>query len=93
MCTAALDLTDALQRVHRAADVVRGDDPLDVARLAVDDHELRGVAERGVDHRVLDARRDRARPVDAVLALVVDADPAAVGRARPGTRRRPRPRP
>ena len=43
----AFDLADALQRVHGPADVVRRDDALDRARLAVDDDELRRVAERG----------------------------------------------
>ena len=50
---AAFDLALAQQRVDGLADVVDGDDPLDVAGLAIDDDELRRVAERGVDRRVL----------------------------------------
>ena len=50
----------AQQRVHRPADVVGGDDPLDVAGVAVHDDELGGVAERRVDRRLLDRRRGPA---------------------------------
>ena len=75
----ALDLALAQLRVDGAADVVDGDHPLDVARLRVEHHELGGVAERRVDDRVLEALAERVRPVDPVLALVVDADLAPVG--------------
>ena len=47
--------------------------------IAVDDDQLRRIPERGVDDRVLDARLDGARPVDPVLAVVVDALSAPVG--------------
>src|SRR4029079_12246715 len=87
----ALDLTYALQRVHRPTHVVGRHDPFDRAALPVDDHELGRVTERGVDHRVLDAGRDRARPVDAVLAGIVDPDAATVV-ARGPARGRDRPR-
>ena len=72
-----LDLALAQQGVHRPSDVVRGDDLVDATALTIDDDELRGVAERGVDHRMLEAFGQRVRPVDAVLPLVVDAGLAA----------------
>ena len=56
----ALDLALAQQRVDGPADVVDGDDLLDAARLPVDHHELRGVAERGVDDRGARRRARRA---------------------------------
>ena len=46
--------------------------------LAVHDHELGREGEDGVDDRVLEAFVERVGPVDAVLALVVHARPAAV---------------
>ena len=80
---AALDLPLAQHRVHGLADVVHGDDPLDLARLAVDDRELGGVAEGGVDRRVRVGRvAELGRPVDDVLAVVVDVRAAAVGERR-----------
>src|SRR5437870_2092411 len=45
----ALDLTHALHRVDGPPHVVRGYDPLDLTGLAIDDDELRRVAERRVD--------------------------------------------
>ena len=69
----ALDLPLAQERVHGAPDVVRGDDPVDRAGLAVDDDQLRRVPERRVDDGMLETFGERVRPVDAVLALVVDA--------------------
>ena len=82
----ALDLALAQHRVDGPADVVDGDDLVDGLGLAVDHHELGGVAERRVDDRVLDLA-ELVRPVDAVLALVVDVDPAAVGHRRRAGRR------
>src|SRR6185369_5526044 len=51
---------------------------------------LRRVAERRVDHRVLESLGKRVRPVDPVLALVVDARRAS-GRASGLARRLHRP--
>src|SRR5262249_54094135 len=79
----ALDLALAQLRVDGPADVVGGEDTLDLARRPIDDDELRGVPEGGVDGGVLDARlAEVVGPVDAVLALVVDADLAAAGARR-----------
>ena len=79
----ALDLALAQERVDRPADVVGGDHPLDEARLAVDDDKLGGIAEGRVDRRVSRPSLDRVGPVDAVLALIVDSRPAAVGLGLP----------
>ena len=89
----ALDLADALQRVDRAPDVVRGDDPLDVTRLAIEDDELRRVAERGVDHRVARRRIRSSSSSRRGTRPRSRRRPGNRRRARPGTRRPPRPRP
>ena len=83
MCTLPSTWPSHERRVDRLADVVDGDDLLDVAGLPVDDHHLRRVAEHRVDRRVRDGRvAELLRPVDDVLALVVDTDLAAAGHRR-----------
>ena len=83
MCTDPWIWPSHKQRVHGPADVVDRQHPVDLAGLPVDDDELGGVGEHRVDDRVLEALLERVRPVDAVLALVVDARPAPVGEGPP----------
>ena len=57
--------------------------PVRCTGFRIEDHELRGVAEGGVDHWVFQALRERVRPIDPVLTGVIDPDPTAVGHRRP----------
>ena len=58
-----------------------GDDTFDRRARRIHDDELRGVAERRMDRRELDVA-EVLRPIDAVLADVVDAGLTAVGLRR-----------
>ena len=72
--------------VDRFANVVNGDDALDRTRLLVGDHNLRRVAERGVNRRVGHLRiAELLRPVDDVFGVVVDIR-RAIGSQRNRTR-------
>ena len=76
---AAFDLALAQHRVHRPADIVSGNDTLHIAGLGIENDHLGGVAERGVDDRILQSLGQRVGPVDPVLALVIHLGPASVG--------------
>ena len=66
----AFDLPGALQRVDRTADVMRRHHPLQPA-LVVQDHHLRGVAERHVRYRAVRTLSGLGREVADVLAEVL----------------------